>query len=58
MKNWTPHNPFENSPSVVRKKEIIQDYSHALMLLLARLKRLYPDSVLYKDKLLRIQFLQ
>lgn len=41
-----------------RERESIQDYSHALMLLLARVERLDPDSVPDKEKLLRDQFLE
>ena len=41
-----------------RERGSIQDYSHALMLLLARVERLEPDSVPDKEKLLRDQFLE
>ena len=41
-----------------KEKESIQEYSHALMLLLARVERLDSDGVHEKDKLLRDQFLE
>ena len=41
-----------------KERESIQEYSHALMLLLARVERLNPDSVPDKEKLLRDQFLE
>ena len=41
-----------------RERESIQEYSHALMLLLARVERLDPEGVPDKDRLLRDQFLE
>ena len=41
-----------------RERESIQEYSHALMLLLACVERLDPEGVPDKDRLLRDQFLE